>query len=445
MSISRLLKEAQEAYAAMYDVDPKEYLHDDEERWFDVSRDHTSTCDAIQNEEALREIRDSCRHLAMTNEFAINAHENRISFIVGCGHAYRVEPRASQEVDAQSLVRMQNWLDDFLVESRWRERQQEIVRRKDRDGEAFIRFFTDSDGRTHLRFVEPDQVHTPSMLADTPTGDEPFRDRLGIRTDVRDVENIRGYWIDDTLVPAPEIQHRKANVDFNVRRGIPLFYPVRKNLRRAEKLLRNMSIVAEIQSAIAIIRKHNGASRSGIETYAATTADRAYPTGGGAGSAPHYFRNYSPGTILDTSAGVDYQFPAATVDAARYVAILQAELRAIASRLVMPEFMLTSDASNANYASTMVAEGPAVRMFERLQHELLREDRAVMQRVMDNAVRAGVFSRETVERTFVRITPPTLSVRDRLRETQADRILVELGAMSVQTMAQRHGLDFSNS
>ena len=41
--------------------------------------------------------------------------------------------------------------------------------------------------------------------------------------------------------------------------------------------------------------------------------------------------------------------------------VLQAELRAIASRLVMPEFMLTSDASNANYASTMVAEGPAVQ------------------------------------------------------------------------------------
>jgi hypothetical protein len=47
---------------------------------------------------------------------------------------------------------------------------------------------------------------------------------------------------------------------------------------------------------------------------------------------------------------------------ASFVAVLHAELRAIASRLVMPEFMLTSDASNGNYASTMVAEGPAMRM-----------------------------------------------------------------------------------
>ncbi len=445
MSISRLLKEASEAYQAMADVDPKEYLYDDEERWFDVSTDDKGICDAIQNEESLREIRDSCRHLATTNEFAINGHENRISFIVGCGHAYRVEVRAGQNVSADTISRMQKWLDEFLMESRWRERQQEIVRRKDRDGEAFIRFFCDSEGRTHLRFVEPDQVRTPSLHTNSSARTELFHDRLGIRTDARDVENTYGFWIDDELIPACEIQHRKANVDFNVRRGIPLFYPVRKNLRRAEKLLRNMSIVAEIQSAIAIIRKHNGATRSGIESYVASSADRTYPAGNpSTGSGPKYFRNYSPGTILDTSAGVDYQFPAATVDAARYVTILQAELRAIASRLVMPEFMLTSDASNANYASTMIAEGPAVRMFERLQHELLREDHFVMRRVMQHAVQAGAFTQDNISQTFVRITPPTLSVRDRLRETQADRILVELGAMSVQTMAQRHGLDFTN-
>lgn len=438
MSITRLLKEAREAWRAMRDVDPYEYLYDDEEQWNAVSTSNETTCEFIQNEEALREIRESCRHLAMTNEFAINGHENRISFIVGSGHAYRVESRPGCDLPADTLRRMQAWLDDFLLESRWRQRQQEIVRRKDRDGEAFIRFFTDGEGHTYVRCVEPDQVRSPVSSANDSSTRTAFHDRLGIRTAAGDVENVLGYWIDEDLVSAGEIQHRKANVDFNVLRGVPLFYPVRKNLRRAEKLLRNMSIVAEIQSAIAIIRKHNGVSRSGIESYAAANADRAYPSASG---QPAYFRNYSPGTILDTSGGVEYQFPAATVDAARYVTILQAELRAIASRLVMPEFMLTSDAGNANYASTMVAEGPAVRMFQRLQHDLLREDIHVMRQVMHNAARAGVFQPEDVLCSFVRITPPGLSVRDRLRETQADRILVEMGAMSVQTMAQRHGLD----
>ena len=71
-----------------------------------------------------------------------------------------------------------------------------------------------------------------------------------------------------------DVQHRRANVDFNVKRGIPLYTPVRKNLRRAERLLRNMSVVAEIQSAIALIRKHRGASRSGIEQFVANRRGR---------------------------------------------------------------------------------------------------------------------------------------------------------------------------
>ena len=40
----------------------------------------------------------------------------------------------------------------------------------------------------------------------------------------------------------------------------------------------------------------------------------------------------------------------------------------------MPEFMFTSDASNANYSSTLVAEGPAVKMFERLQASMIEQD-----------------------------------------------------------------------
>jgi hypothetical protein len=144
-------------------------------------------------------------------------------------------------------------------------------------------------------------------------------------------------------------------------RGLPLFFPVRKNLRRVEKLLRNMSVVAEIQSAIA-------------------------------------------------------------------------------SRLVMPEFMLTSDASNANYASTMVAEGPAMRMFDRMQQDMIEDDLGVMEHVLESAVQGGRLPATTLALVEVRAVPPTLAVRDRLQEAQADQILVRNGAMSVETMAMRNGL-----
>jgi hypothetical protein len=230
-----------------------------------------------------------------------------------------------------------------------------------------------------------------------------------------------------------------------VKRGLPLYTPVRKNLRRAEKLLRNMSVVAEIQSAIALIRKHRGVSRSGVETFVAAGADASATsstTSNGTGGRTRHFSQYGPGTILDAPAGLEYDFPTAGVDAAAFVTILQAELRAIAARLVMPEFMFTSDASNSNFASTMVAEGPAVRMFERLQANLIEQDQAVMWRVVHNAIRAGQLPPTARDCIEIQITGPSLRVRDQLREAQVDRIAHTHGILSPQSWSQHLGLDY---
>ncbi len=386
----------------------------------------------FSDEQQLAQIRDQCRALAVWNEFAINGHENRISYIVGSGHAYRAVAKSGRAAEPLAQ-QVQAVLDEFVRLNHWHKRQQEIVRRKDRDGECFLRLFPAADGTLRLRFVEPDQVATPPDRGTDPSI------RFGVQTELDDVETVVGYWIDGRLVAAAEIQHRKANVDANVRRGLPLFYPVRKNLRRAEKLLRNMSVVAEIQSAVAVIRKHQAATSAGLEQFVAAQADFSH-TSQASGRTSH-FKRYAPGTILDAVAGTEYEFPAAGIDAARYVAVLQAELRAIASRLVMPEFMLTSDASNANYASTMVAEGPAVKMFDRLQHEMLEDDLELMRRVVAHAAAAGRLPAEALTAVDILGIPPPLAVRDRLKEAQADQILVRNGAMSVQTMALRNGLD----
>jgi hypothetical protein len=236
------------------------------------------------------------------------------------------------------------------------------------------------------------------------------------------------------------VQHRRANVDFNVKRGLPLYTPVRKNLRRAERLLRNMSIVAEIQSAIALIRKHRGASRSGIEQFVAADAD--VTASDSLTGRTRHFSQYGPGTILDAPAGLEYDFPARGLDASSFVAVLQAELRAIAARLVMPEFMFTSDASNANYSSTMVAEGPAMKMFERLQASTIEQDRAVMWRVVDNAIAVGALPPGVRELVEIQIMPPSLHVRDQLKQTQVDRIAFNSGVLSPQTWSQHLGLDY---
>ena len=122
--------------------------------------------------------------------------------------------------------------------------------------------------------------------------------------------------------------------------------------------------------------------------------------------------------------------------------MLQAELRAIASRLVMPEFMLSSDASNANYSSTMVAEGPALRMFSRLQAEQVCDDLEVMWRVVDTAIAAGHLPPETKQLVEIQAVPPSLSVRDQLKDTQRYKIENAAGILSPQTWSQLEGLDY---
>jgi capsid protein len=433
---SRLL----EAFDSLWDdfVDPRDAYFDPDGGWWPAVASATGRTtrrgDGPFDEQALRELREQCRRLAATNEFAINGHENRISYIVGAGHSYRAAVCKGMEAPADVPMQVQKLLDEFLDENRWQARQQEIVRRVDRDGEAFLRLFVDAAGMTRVRFIEPDQIATPTALAADPAAS------FGIQTDAQDVETVVGYYVDGEFVDAGEVQHRRANVDFNVKRGLPLYTPVRKNLRRAEKLLRNMSIVAEIQSAIALIRKHRGASRSGIEHFVAADAD-ATATSSLSGRTRHYSQ-YGPGTILDAPAGLEYDFPARGLDAASFVGILQAELRAIAARLVMPEFMFTSDASNANYASTMVAEGPAMKMFERLQASTIEQDRAVMWRVVDNAVRAGRLPQDVRTLIEIQIIPPSLHVRDQLRGAQVDRIAFDSGILSPQTWSQHLGLDY---
>jgi len=381
--------------------------------------------------ESLDLLRTECRLLAYSNEFALNALENRINYVIGPGHRYQVVAKNSE--DTCLAHKVQDILDTFCEENDWTRRQREIMRRRDRDGEVFCRLFPSRKGILQIRFVEPEQVGTPPRHFNEPSMS------FGIQTERYDTETVLGYWIDGTWVDADSIQHRRANVDSNVKRGLPLFTPVRKNLRRAEKLLRNMSVVAEIQSAIALIRKHQTTEREAIRQFVQNQATKTV-TDAETGQV-QTFRHFSPGTIIDSGSNTEYQFPASAIDASKYILVLQAELRAIASRLVMPEFMLTSDASNANYASTMIAEGPAVRMFERVQHEIIGEDRQLFKAVIREAMLQGLLPEKTWQKVSIHTIPPMLAARDRLNEAKADSILFHLGVLSKETLAMRYGLD----
>lgn len=80
-------------------------------------------------------------------------------------------------------------------------------------------------------------------------------------------------------------------------------------------------------------------------------------------------------------------------------------------------------------------------MFERLQHDMIVDDLEVMWRVVRGAVDAGKLEPASLELIDIQVEPPQIAVRDRLEEARLNQILVRNGAMSVQRMALRHGLD----
>ena len=107
----------------------------------------------------------------------------------------------------------------------------------------------------------------------------------------------------------------------------------------------------------------------------------------------------------------------------------------------LPEFMLTSDASNSNYASTMIAEGPAVKLFQSEQQFFAAEFTRLWRWVMSDAV----VQRRLPEDFFERVEPhwsfPQLVNRDRPRERLADVRLVESRIISRAEVARRDGAD----
>lgn len=417
-------------------IDPLDAYRDEHDvLWLPIGvTDDRGRATCITDELGLTTVRDQMRKLLEDNEFAINAQENRISYIVGSGHKYTAVAKDDDaEVPEEKIAAVQGVIDDFCKENQWHKRQQEIVRRKDRDGECFLRFFPDLQGKLRVRFVEPSQVKTPADRQGK------SNETFGIVTEPDDVETIQVYWIDDRRVEAHDIQHRKANVDTNVKRGLSLFYPIRHNLSRAANLLLCMAEVAKVQAAIAMIRKHTGATGAGITQTLAADADvsiHSTTTG-----KTKDLRHYAPGTILDVPKAVDYEFPIAGIQAATFVAIVQAELRAAASRLCMPEFMLTSDASNANYSSTMVAEGPAVKIFQRLQWDMIVEDLEVLDRVLQEARDAGTIAEDLLEKIEITAEPPRVETKNEKEWAEVSGILVDKKIMSKHTGRLRHELD----
>lgn len=392
----------------------------------------------FRNEAELNTIRRTARIAALKNPYAKNLLNSITAFTVGKGHKYTSTmqegiPEEDEDTARRVAKKVQKFLDRLLKMNNWAKRQRQSVWRYHRDGEVFIRLFFQEDGYTLFRFIEPADVYTPGPQSGT-------NNSFGIKNEPGDVESVLGLWAGGEFVPAEDFQHRKANVDFNMKRGLSTLFTIRDHLDRALKLLRNMSVTVANQTAISAIRKHK-ATKGQVQSFAAKAVQstRLNPI---TGETVNQHRNPVGATIDLIDGKSSYEFPAGGLNAASPVQVLAAELRAIAASLSWPEFMIGSDSSNANYSSTMVAENPAVKSIEMEQSEHIAEDLELLWAAIEHAVQCGYLPAEALTLVEIEVEPPTIISRDPKSKAETDQILNLLRVKSPQTICGENSLDY---
>jgi hypothetical protein len=417
-----------------------------------------STAAVYINETELKQLRANSRAFAIRNPYWLAVEHNIVTHVVGTGHAYKVVPK-DPEADAsdpdmkQVLRDAKREIDAFCRVNRWGARQAERRRRLERDGEFFLRFFDKSDdGILRVRFVEP-------LLVATPPSKGPEQDVwFGIQY-AGDYEDPQGYYIRPAnylgsafpgsgdspsrmdgaagwamIVPPEEILHRTANVDMSSPRGLPTTFFVMTRCRQALRTLSNMGALVEFRAKIALIRKHVNATVSTVKTLLS-----GKPAQGD--GMPSTINRYPQAAILDTNDQTTYEFPSAQTDVDKIAASIQAELRSVAAAIGLPEYMVSADASNANFSSTMVAEGPAVKTFQVMQQAMIDDDLIILKRALDLAAEKDRLPSDVLELIDIDAEPPLIISRDRLKDTQADAILAGNKVLSRKSWSVRNNLD----
>jgi hypothetical protein len=459
-------------------VDPLEYLRDDPDYsvGYGSGRQIISRVDDRQNganrptfetESQLATIRGAMRVVCDELPMAITAKENLLSFVLGTGFAYKAT--AEDGCPDGLLGAVQSAVKLFLRKNKWGKLEEEAYWRPHRDGEGLLALFVQPGEMPELRIVEPEQLVEPTSPSDIERwlmdvaigdwdGETPSNWSFGVHSQEGRPEKIWGYYVqwsdnpqDWDYIPVDRMIHTKLNVDDKIKRGISDFYPVESYLTNIAKLDRNVGIGAAVLAAIIGIVQHRSASQSQVHGMASTNVWNSRTVTSPAGSTRREnTQKIQPGSFVHTPGDSEYQgSPLANQGVGQaFVVIHQALMRVFGGRWLMPEYMISMDASNANYSSTLVAESPFVKFVERQQRDFSEMTAELLWKALDILARAGWFRSwgiETVEELALcvdlKITGPMVAARDKAVETNRNSLLNEKGQLSDESWAEREGLD----
>jgi hypothetical protein len=376
-------------------------------------------------------------------------------------------------------------IDEFTEQNKWTNclgaLDEEIHGRLREDGEAaFIlesRLTPGGYARSassigvKARTVEPDQIVAPrdSYALDRWLGcadSRPTSWSFGIHTSRDDTDEPLGFHVvypsdsgrydyvpaivGHPANPTKTMVFAKRNTPRTVKRGLSDFLSITGDVGRAAKLKRNMADAAALQAAIAWI----------VENPTNVSA----PVAGGASSivslvGQHNLRTttgtkqidanaYPSKSILTTPAGRKYlPGPMGAERNNGFIEVYDLVLRSIGQRWLMPEYMISGDASNANYASSLVSESPFVKARENDQQGLVGVFTETLWKVIQLYERAGRFKRFVPDFQMLKrlvnvvITPPEVASRDPVALTNTLVIQKQNGWIDDKMAQNKLGID----
>ena len=365
------------------------------------------------------------------------------------GHGFKIEPMSTMDP-------VQEYWKEFWRVNKMQLRRKEIVRRAMRDGETFLRYFDDEkEEMIKVRFMNPEFVKNPDDKRTLNIGKETLVND-GIETNIDDIETVINYYYRNKPIKAEEVQHIKIMVDSDVLRGRSFLEAVLQSIATYKKWLNDRMKLNEIRNTVAIIKKVKGNPTDAANIASANETSRVLNLDGSAKArAP---KNVS---VITTNKNVEYDLKSPNLQAADVQKDGRALLLNIAAGSSLPEYMVSSDASNSNMASTMIAEGPAVMEFEDWQDFFAEAYKEMFYRVIESGIKKGKIPKlETrtekevqPDKTIkeVKITEPTstecsitfpdLVARDVKKETEAIIMQINAELSSPQTGQARLDLD----
>lgn len=402
-----------------------------------------------------------------TTPWGRNASDNRLYYTVDQGHQVVVKPVNEESPNDDAVQRVQSFLKRWMEKSDWHIRQAETAKRTDMHGEVFDVIETRSR-MLRLHFAEPQDLDDDpdSKTQYSEESDEPVQDFLGVRrlnnityTPLEYFVDKKWYpdfmhtmnSIDDMLdeasapfamdsVPAIMIMHRKRNVISKRSRGETMFWPVRDELIWAKRLLSNLMRVSGFQAAWGAIRTIDAHhSADAVKNYLASLQ-------GGTGSSGQREQfDFPSAAVVTVPKGVKYEFPDTGLGNSNHIEVLVQLLRACAAGMKLPEFMLTANVSEGNFASTLVSEGPFHKSMRFEQNLMMREDLAILTMAVRKAAADGRFNvtESDLNQVLITIKPPRVQTRNRKEDFEVGEKLWKDGLLSGKELLASEDHEYS--